>query len=75
MAGEQRFSRQHASLQKTTQSRHNTASATGVFEAAQELVDVGGVVGGGDTQKLGEGVELLACSNECSAQVLARVLT
>ena len=74
MAGEQRFSRQHASLQKTTQSRHNTASATGVFEAAQEPVYVGGVVGG-DTQKLGEGVELLACSNECSAQVLARVLT
>ena len=49
-------------------------SATGALKAVQERVDVGGVVGGGDTQKLGEGVELLARSDERSAQVLARVL-
>ena len=46
-------------------------SATGALKAVQERVDVGGVVGGGDTQKLGEGVELLARSDERSAQVLA----
>ena len=56
----------------------DAAIMTGSLEALQErFVVVGGVVGGGDAQDVGEDVEPLARSNECftHTHVFTRVLT
>jgi hypothetical protein len=73
--------RLHTQVRDVSQAPHvlfllvelDVAAATGAFKANQEVVDVGGVVGG-DAQKLGEYVEPLARGNKGFTQVFARVL-
>jgi hypothetical protein len=54
--------------------KHDVADATEPFEVNQEVVDVGGIVGG-DGQNVGKNPEPVTRRNERITQVLTRVLT